>query len=171
GLRLGRGWGWGSPCETTPVRHRTTPPPQRSPTRGEGAYRVRGAGHALREVPLPLCFLPHDGHQALGDRVEAGRGLVGGGAKIGRRVLSLVTHALAFGLAVRVCLSFQRLLAKGRGQIRCPRPPRRLLFAKDPENSDPVALADKVDVAMFVEPFFQGVPYGILGLLRFGSQN
>src|SRR5262249_17434844 len=35
---------------------------------------------------------------------------------------------------------------------------RWLLSAKDPENSDPVALADKIDVAMFVEPFFQRVP-------------
>jgi hypothetical protein len=38
-------------------------------------------------------------------------------------------------------------------------------------NPDPVALADKIDVAIFVKPFLQGVSDRVLGLLSFGPQN
>jgi hypothetical protein len=46
-----------------------------------------------------------------------------------------------------------------------------LLLAKDPENSNPVPLDGKIHVAIFTKPFFQGVSYGVLGLLSFGSQS
>ncbi len=40
---VGRGWGWGSVLEDHASRHNYDPPPQPSPTRGEGAHRACGS--------------------------------------------------------------------------------------------------------------------------------
>jgi hypothetical protein len=38
-----------------------------------------------------------------------------------------------------------------------------LLLPKDLKNPDPVALSDKIDVAVFIEPLFQGISYKVPG--------
>jgi len=46
-----------------------------------------------------------------------------------------------------------------------------LLVPKNPENPDPVALSDEIDVIIFIKPLFQGVSYRVLGPLSFGSED
>src|SRR5215467_5802223 len=58
---VGRGWGWGS-CDSflggAIVNSTHHPPPQPSPTRGEGAHRVRrSAGSTSRECALTEMLL------------------------------------------------------------------------------------------------------------------
>jgi hypothetical protein len=45
-----------------------------------------------------------------------------------------------------------------------------LLFAKNLKYPDPVALNDKIDVALFIEALLQRISYKVLGFLRLSPE-